>query len=133
MPTATEVCHAIKRDTKSDITRIREIFPVLGLAVDHDLPVKEVVVDGGVEDVLDDLVTVTGAGIVVAVPQLFRDRLIAQHHFELIFHRQVLKLFDWDSGAFVPGLFAIRAGAETRIGPGEAAATTRTTVNSSRF
>ena len=129
---AAEVCHTIKRDAEGDVVRVREVFVALGLSVNHDLLLEEIVIDRGIEYVPDNIVATAGAGVGVSILQLFCDGLVPKHRPELVLHGQVLEMFDRDPGAFVPGFLAVWADVHVSIGSGEAAATTGTAVNPSR-
>ena len=73
---AAEVCHTIKRDAEGNVMRVREIFVVLGLVINHDLFLKEVLVNGAIKYVLDNVVVVTCLGVSVSILQLFYQSLV---------------------------------------------------------
>ena len=66
--------------------RVREVFVVLGFAINNDLFLKEFLVDGAIEDVSNNVAIITGVGG-MPVSQLFCEALVLQHHLELILHR----------------------------------------------
>jgi hypothetical protein len=84
--TTAEVCHTIERDAKGNVTRVREVFVVLGLAIDHNPLLEEFSIDRAIKDVPDNIIA-TSAGVGVSVSQLFREGLVFHHRLELVLHR----------------------------------------------
>ena len=111
--------------------RVREVFVALGLSVNHNLLLEEIMIDRGIKYVPDNIVATAGVGVGVSILQLFCDGLVPKHHPELVLHGQVLEMFDWDPGAFVLGFLAVWADVYVGIGSGEAAATAGTVVDPS--
>jgi len=82
-----EVCHAVKRDAESNITRVREVFMTLCLATDHNLFLEESSINGAIEDIPDNIVIMAGVGMGVSVLQLLRKGLVLHHRLDLVLDR----------------------------------------------
>ena len=83
-----EIGDTIKRDAEGNVTRVGEVFPALGLAIDYDLLFEEILIDRRVKYIPDGAVAVTSTGtsVVVSILELFCNGLVLEHHLELSFH-----------------------------------------------
>jgi hypothetical protein len=81
---STEVRNPIERDSKGNVTRVREVCVGLGLAINYNLFPEEFLIDGAIEDILNGITIAAGIGMGVSILQLICESLVFHHHLKLI-------------------------------------------------
>jgi len=100
---------AVKGEAQGHVAMIREVLVLKLLAVNHHVLITEILVDGTVKYITDDIVVALVYRVLVPVPHEFGSLFVSEHCVEQRFDSQVLKFLFWDTRTAESRLFAVRA------------------------